>query len=214
MKFTFHLLWSFVFIFTLVFALAGCGEGATASKPVAATPAVQPKEMSLEEYFVQLQKEASAGNVEAQYNLGRIYFRGEGFTGVVFVRDVPKDIAKAVEWYQKAAEQQNVNAQRDLGMMYKFGLGVKEDADKAFVWLQKAAAQGNDVAQYNLGEMYADGTGVKRNLPHASAWFALASAQGNEKSKKSYMAIDAQLTSAGRAEGQKLAAGWKKGEAL
>lgn len=214
MKFTPRLLLSPILAFTLAYILAGCGERSTASKPVVAAPAVQPKEISLEEYFAQLQKAAEAGNAEAQFNLGRIYLRGEGSTGVAFVRDVPRDIAKAVEWFQKAAMQGNVNAQCDLGMLFKLGLGVKEDAKRAFMWLQKAAAQGNDVAQYNLGLMYADGTGVKLNLPRASAWLALAAAQGNEKAKKSNMAIDAKLTSAQRAEGQKLAAGWKKGESI
>lgn len=214
MKFTPRLILTPIVAFTLAYILAGCGERSNASKPLAAKPAVQPKEISLEEYFARLQKEAGAGNAEAQFNLGRIYLRGEGSTGVAFVRDVPRDIAKAVEWLQKAAMQGNVNAQCDLGMVFKFGLGVKEDAQRAFMWLQKAAAQGNDVAQYNLGLMYADGTGVKRNLPRASAWLALAAAQGNEKAKKSNMEIDAKLTSAQRIEGQQLAAGWKKGESI
>ncbi len=218
MKFTPHFLLSSALEFTLgctlAFILAGCGERSAVSKPAAAIIVEQPMEITLDEYFVQLQKTAEAGNAEAQYNLGRIYLRGEGSTGSAFVRDVPRDISKAVEWYQKSAMSGNVNAQCDLGMVFKLGLGVKEDANRAFMWLQKAAAQGNDVAQYNLGQMYADGTGVKLDLPHASAWVLLAAVQGNEKAKRNFIAIDAKLTSAQRAEGQKLAASWKKGEIL
>jgi len=214
MKFTPHLLLSPIVAFTLTYILAGCGERSTASKPLVTAPAGQPQQISLEEYLARLQKEAEAGNAEAQFNLGRIYLRGEGSTGVAFVRDVPKDIPKAVEWFQKSAVQGNMNAQRDLGMLFKLGFGVKEDARSAFTWLQKAAAQGNDVAQYNLGLMYADGAGVKRDLSRASAWLTLAASQGNEKAKMSNMAIDAKLTSAQRAEGQKLAAGWRKGESI
>jgi TPR repeat protein len=213
MKFAHRLILSPFVAFTLTYSLAGCGERSAASKPLA-TAVVQPQEISLEEYLARLQKEAEAGNAEAQFNLGRIYLRGEGSTGVAFVRDVPKNIPKAVEWFQKAAMQGNINAQRDLGMLFKLGVGVEEDAKSAFMWLQRAAVQGNDVAQYNLGLMYADGAGVKLDLSRASAWLTLAAAQGNEKAKMRYMAIDAKLTSAQRAEGQKLAAGWKKGESI
>ena len=198
----------------LSFVLIGCGKQADDNTPQAVAAAVQAEELTLEEYFAQLQKEAEAGNAEAQFNLGWIYMRGEGSTGVVFMRDVPKSAAKAFEWYQKAALQGHVKAQYNLGMLYRLGLGVQEDSKNAFMWLQKAAAQGNDIAQYNLGVMYAEGAGVKRNFPRACAWLTLAAAQGNEKAKQGYSETDMKLTSAQRAEGLQLAAGWKKGDAL
>lgn len=207
MKFTALLFSSFV----LSFVLTGCGEQAAASKGEAA-PAASTKGPTQEQYFAQLQKDADAGNAEAQFSLGWIYVHGEGYTGVTFMRDVPKDIPKALDWYQKAAAQGHVNAQYNLGMLYRLGLGVKEDQANAFVWLQKAAAQGSDVAQYNLGVMYAEGAGVTQNLPRACAWLALAAAQGNEKARKSY--IDIEATPEQRAEGQRLAVGWKKGEVI
>lgn len=194
--------------------LTGCGEQAAANKPEAVAPAVKAKELTQEEYFAQLQKNAETGNAEAQFNLAWIYMHGEGYSGVTFMRDVPKDLAKAHDWYQKAAAQGHVNAQYNLGMLYKLGLGVKEDAASAFMWLQKAAAQGSDIAQYNVGVMYADGAGVKRDLSRACAWLALAAAQGNEKAKKNYIEIDAKLTPGQRAEGQQLAISWKKGEVI
>jgi TPR repeat protein len=202
---------SFAFLLPLI--LGGCGERA-AVNPADAAPAVHEKELTSEDYFAQLHKEAETGNAEAQFKLGWIYMHGEGYTGVIFMREVSKDIARAFDWYQKAAVQGHVDAQYNLGMLYRLGLGVKEDAGKAFMWLQQAAAQGNDIAQYNLGMMYAEGAGVKRNLSRACAWLALASAQGNEKAKKNYFEIDAKLTSAQRAEGQQLAASWKKGNVI
>ncbi|OGT11740.1 MAG: hypothetical protein A3J49_11560 [Gallionellales bacterium RIFCSPHIGHO2_02_FULL_57_16] len=202
---------SFAFLLPLI--LGGCGERA-AVNPADAAPAVHEKELTSEDYFAQLHKEAETGNAEAQFKLGWIYMHGEGYTGVIFMRDVPKDTDKAHEWYQKAAAQGNAEAQYNLGMLYRLGLGVKADAKNAFVWLQKAAAQGNDIAQYNLGVMYAEGAGVKRNLSRACAWLALAAAQGNEKAKKNYLEIDAKLTEEQRAEGQQLAASWKKGNII
>lgn len=202
------------FAFFLALTVAGCGERTAANKTEAAAPVAHAKELTKEDYFAQLQKKAEEGNAESQFSLGWIYMHGEGYTGVSYMRDVPKDPAKAFEWYQKAAAQGHADAQYNLGMLYKLGLGVKEDAGKAFIWLQKAAAQGNDIAQYYLGVMYADGTGVKRNLPRACAWLTLAAAQGNEKAKKTYPEIESKLSPAQRSESQQLAARWKKGEII
>ena len=63
---------------------------------------------------------------------------------------VPKDSAKAVELFTKAAEQGNVDAQNNLGVMYFVGEGVSRDVNKAKQWFEKAAAQGNEEAKGNL----------------------------------------------------------------
>ena len=44
---------------------------------------------------------------------------------------VKQDYFKAVEWYQKAADQGHAAAQYNLGIMYKNGLGVKQNYTKA-----------------------------------------------------------------------------------
>ena len=75
---------------------------------------------------------------------------------------------------QKVAEQGNVDAQINLGLMYEYGQGVKQDYFKAFEWYQKAAEQGNALAQYNLGYMYANGQGVRQNYTKAKEYFGLA----------------------------------------
>ena len=43
-------------------------------------------------------KAAEQGHVEAQYNLGNMYFRGE---------TVKQDRLEAIKWYKKVAEQNN-----------------------------------------------------------------------------------------------------------
>ena len=50
--------------------------------------------------------------VEAQYRLGSLYYHGQG---------VPKDLEQAAEWYTKAAEQGDTQAQADQGNMYVHG---------------------------------------------------------------------------------------------
>jgi TPR repeat protein len=66
---------------------------------------------------------------------------------------VKKNQKKAVEWYQKAAEQGDAIAQYNLGISYKEGQGVKKDKNKAAEWLSKAAAQGDEDAQKALQEL-------------------------------------------------------------
>jgi len=194
--------------------LTGCSEQANANKTDAAAPPYNMKEVSQEEHLAKLQIKADSGNAEAQFNLGQIFMHGEGYTGVTYLRDVPKDNDRAHDLYQKAAIQGHSDAQFNFGMLYKLGLGVNANAETAFLWLQKAAAQGNSNAQYHIGMMYDEGAGTKPNLSRSSAWLALAASQGNEKAKRHYIELDAKLTPEQRAEGQQLAAGWKKGSVI
>jgi len=80
-----------------------------------------------------LRKKAAQGNADAQYNLGDMYFHGEG---------VPADKAKAAQWFRKAATQGHVEAQYYLGIAYDSGRGVPEDKAKAAQWFRKSAEQG------------------------------------------------------------------------
>jgi TPR repeat protein len=149
------------------------------------------------------QKAAAHGHADAQYRLARTYYLGEG---------MPKNTAKAIEWLQKAAAQGNAAAQYSLGLMYYNGEGVPKDAAKAVEWWQKAAAQGYAKAQGVLGWMYHDGEGVPKDRVLAYAWFNLAAAQGKEPAKKIRDLIT--LSSAQRAEAERLSSNWKPGQVL
>jgi TPR repeat protein len=41
---------------------------------------------------------------------------------------VPRDYIKAREWFEKAAAQGHAGAQNNLGALYEFGHGVKQDS--------------------------------------------------------------------------------------
>src|SRR5690606_40942624 len=87
---------------------------------------------------------------------------------------VAKDYKKAVEWYQKAAEKGNADAQFNLGVMYKNGNGVAKDYKKAVEWYQKAAEKGNANAQFNLGVMYKkDRKSTRLNSSHVKISYAV-----------------------------------------
>ena len=80
--------------------------------------------------------EADKGDREAQYSVGRVYFKGEG---------VPQDLLKAMDYFRRAAEQGNFKAQNNLGSMYAQGQGVPKDVAEAIKWFRKAADQGDAV---------------------------------------------------------------------
>ena len=96
-----------------------------------------------------------------------------------------KDYAKALKYYQYAAEKNDSQAQFSLGYMYNNGKGVKQDHSEANKWYQKAAEQGNVFAQYNIGCMYANGNGVKQDYSEANKWFQKAAEQGNTSAQYS-----------------------------
>jgi len=77
---------------------------------------------------------AEQGHSPSQYNLGFMYYKGEG---------VPQDYETAVKWYTLAAEQGDSNAQNNLGVMYANGQGVPEDFIYAHMWFSISALNGN-----------------------------------------------------------------------
>ena len=115
---------------------------------------------------------AEAGDAFAEYNVGIMYYHGQG---------VSQDYAEAIKWYRLAAEQGKGNAQYNLGLMYNNGDGVPQDFKEAVKWYRLAAEQGDADAQSNLGAMYEYGYGVLQDNTMAHMWYNIASANGHEK---------------------------------
>ena len=80
---------------------------------------------------------------------------------------------------RRLAEQGDVDAQFNLGVMYATGEGVPENDAEAVRWYRLAADQGYTNAQLSLGLMYANGEGVARDLAEAVKWYRLAAEQGD-----------------------------------
>lgn len=57
----------------------------------------------------------------------------------------------ALECFRKAAIEQHVQAQFEVGYAYSLGRGTKQNDEEAMIWLEMAAAQGHAEAQYLLG---------------------------------------------------------------
>lgn len=62
---------------------------------------------------------------------------------------VPRDDTEAARWCRLAANQGNVDAQANLGVVYMTGAGVSQDYGEAARWCRPAADQGD----FRLGAM-------------------------------------------------------------
>jgi TPR repeat protein len=94
---------------------------------------------------------------------------------------VPKDAKQANRLFRISAENDNSDAQYELGisLQYKFFADHKE----AVFWFQKSAAQGNKNAQYSLALCYEHGTGVKKDLSEALSWYRKAAEQNHKQAQ-------------------------------
>ena len=95
-----------------------------------------------------------------------------------------QDYVEAVKWFRKAAKQGHLEAQDNLGLCYRDGLGVAKDYVEAVKWFRKAAEQGNASAQYNLGACYENGYGVTQDDAEAERWYRKAAKQGHREAQE------------------------------
>lgn len=89
----------------------------------------------------QLKESAQAGDVNAQYNLGVLYFEG---------KDAPQDYMEAAKWYGAAADQGDKQAQFNLGLMFYRGIGLPQDYEYAYQLFALAANQGDERARQGM----------------------------------------------------------------
>lgn len=112
---------------------------------------------------------ADAGIASAAYNLGTLYFNGQGFS---------QDYDQARTWFELGAKRNDPYAEFQLGLMYFSGKGEPQDASKELYWYDKAARNGLPAAAYNLGVMYHNGEGVDTDDVKAYAWLLFAQRAG------------------------------------
>ncbi len=84
------------------------------------------------------------------------------------------DYATAFKEWQPLAEAGDPAAQRNVGHLFRKGLGVPQDALKAAEWYRRAAELGFARAQANLASMYLHGNGVPQDYAEAAKWFESA----------------------------------------
>ena len=91
------------------------------------------------------------------------------------------DYTRALQILRPLAEQDNVDAQVIIGMMYSNGSGVELSISESIKWYQKAAESGDTEAQTKLGMMYVNGEGVAVDYAEAVKWFSMAAAAGDSQ---------------------------------
>ena len=101
---------------------------------------------------------------------------------------VDKDEKKAVELFEKAANQNNDMGLLKLADCYKKGVGVSQDNAKAFSLNEKSANMGNTDAMIALSDMYAGGDGVEKNMSKALFWKEKLAFKGNINAQKFILA--------------------------
>ena len=95
------------------------------------------------EILAMTQKRVDAGDPVAIYRLGCSYFYG--------LLGLEKDVAKAVELYERAAELGVKEAHYELGRLYDDGTDVQRDTARAIRHYEAAAMCGHVHTRHNLG---------------------------------------------------------------
>lgn len=108
----------------------------------------------------QLESDDLAGNLEATYLLGKVYYDG------VYC---PPNANKSVELWEKGARSNNIDCLRALGDCYFFGFGYGENNEKAMETYNEVLRRNpNDhQALCQIGRMHGHGWGVPKNISHA-----------------------------------------------
>ena len=168
-----------------------------------------------------LQREANAGNSEAQFQLGRLYDSGE---------KLERDRQKAITWYTSAANQGHAESQYRLAIAYLYGIGATRNVATGENWLTNAAKQNHAVAkdmlpiylanrsanmstsitlswylekaaagdpegQFGVGNMYESGWGIYANGAEAKKWYAAARTIGSGGAAKRMRQMKAMVAS-------------------
>lgn len=118
-----------------------------------------------------IMEKANSGNAAAQLAIGSYYARGE--------RGFAKDGAKAVEWLEKSARQNEKAAMVYLGYVYGEGKLVKRDMKKAVEWREAAAKIGDANDKWSLGNAYLYGFFLPKDQLKALYWITLSAEEGN-----------------------------------
>ena len=98
------------------------------------------------------------------------------------------DFESAFYYWTKATEYGSVGAYCNLGWMYYWGRGCKENNDKAYQYFMKAYAinPDDDFILFYLGLMHVYGYGVKKDVMQGKAYLKRAAELGNEDARKEY----------------------------
>lgn len=120
-----------------------------------------------------LLEDAEQGVLPALKFLGDIYLNGYEDN------DIEPDFARAVAYYEKAAQGGLEDALLDLGYIYCSGKYMEPDYAKGIACYRQAAELGNTTALGNLGMSYMMGYGVEKDEKKGFEYFMKAAQGGH-----------------------------------
>ena len=115
----------------------------------------------------ELKKAVEDNDLKKQISIGKYFFD----------KQRTQDYKKALEWYMKAAEQGDENAQYKVRQIY-FKI---QDYDNLLKWCKKGIEQNQTNAKYTMGLIFLKGYGVEKNILKAKEWYEKA-AEDNDVS--------------------------------
>ena len=122
-----------------------------------------------------LRHAANLGDSPAQFYLGRLYEAGSA--------GLPKDLAQARVWTERAANGGLPEAMYNLASYAYAGEGGPRDLAAAAGWFRRAAEHGVVNGQYNLAQLYEKGYGVPQSTSDAYKWYEVAAASGDAEAR-------------------------------
>jgi TPR repeat protein len=141
-------------------------------KPLLSNLGAKPSQV--DQLKVRLSPKAEAGDVKAQLALGKLYLSGT----LDADGSAKPDYAGAAYWYQEASDHGDVQAEYELGVIYRDGLGVPENPSAALELFKRSALAGYVPAMVPLSYAYA-ATRSSLSLERATYWATKASEAGD-----------------------------------
>jgi TPR repeat protein len=161
--------------------------------------------------MTELTKAASAGDADAQFELGKRYYQGVGVQvnheeafkyylmaaeqnhpaglrglGEMFELESdesPEKLDMAIKLYHQAADLGDLIAEYNLGVFYQYGTGVEVNKKTSAMYLERAASKDHPSANLNLGLLYQEGVNGVPDYKKAMSYFNRAAELGNPKAE-------------------------------
>lgn len=160
-----------------------------------------------EDYVKWMHRWAESGDAAGQFNLGQLYMRNEevpedkekakhwhrlsaeqNFPDGQFAYGCDLlnegNTQEALEWLDKAADQNHLTALHDLNVIYFQGeYGIPKDEKKGLAYLMRGVELGVTDAMCDLGERLLSGNGVKHDYAKGKEWMQKAAGMGSERAQ-------------------------------
>lgn len=114
------------------------------------------------------------------------------------------DYSKALEYFERAAELGSAEAQYNLGIFYRDGIGLEKSLEKAMHWLEQCAQQDFPAAQAELSVCLMNEDNPEQSNIQAMKWALLAKKNNEPRAEKIIEILENHMTREEIAEAQKL----------